>query len=124
MAYFIDLFSPETYETFARSHRDISGFRFRHKNMAERIKSGDVFVCYLTRLSCWFGLLEVINGPFIDNKPIFDKENDPFVVRFRVRPTVWLDIDKSIPIHDDAIWTGLSFTRGLEKGSLGWTGKV
>ena len=77
-----------------------------------------------TRLSRWFGLLEVINGPFIDNKPIFDKENDPFVVRFRVRPTVWLDIDKSIPIHDDAIWTGLSFTRGLEKGSLGWTGKV
>ena len=39
--------------------------------MAERIKPGDVFVCYLTRLSRWFGLLEVIEGPFIDDKPIF-----------------------------------------------------
>jgi hypothetical protein len=124
MAYFIDLFSPETYEAFARSPRDISGFRLRHKNMAERIKAGDVFVCYLTRLSRWFGLLEVIEGPFINDKPIFVPENDPFVVRFRVRTTVWLDIEKAIPIHDDAIWNGLSFTRSLEKGSLGWTGKV
>jgi hypothetical protein len=68
--------------------------------------------------------LEVIEGPFIDDKPIFVSENDPFVVRFRVRPLLWLDIDKAIPIHDDAIWTGLSFTRGLERGSIGWTGKV
>jgi hypothetical protein len=30
MAYFIDLFSPETYEAFGRSSRDISGFRLRH----------------------------------------------------------------------------------------------
>jgi hypothetical protein len=41
-----------------------------------------------------------------------------------VRPTLWLDIDKGIPIYDDAIWTGLSFTRGLEKDSIGWTGKI
>ena len=51
MAYFIDLFSPETYEAFKRSSRDISGFRLRHKNMAERVKPGDTLVCYLTRLS-------------------------------------------------------------------------
>jgi hypothetical protein len=75
-------------------------------------------------LSRWFGLLEVIRGPFIDHTPVFVQENDPFVVRFRVRPNVWLDIDKGIPIHDDAVWTGLSFTRGLERGSLAWTGKV
>lgn len=124
MAYFIDLFSPETYEAFTRSSRDISGFRLRHKGMAERIKPGDVFVCYLTRLSRWFGLLEVVQGPFIDDKPIFVPENDPFVVRFRVRQLVWLEIEKAIPIHDDVIWSGLSFTRGLERGSIGWTGKV
>jgi hypothetical protein len=124
MAYFIDLFSPETYEAFGRSSRDVSGFRIRHKGMADRIKAGDVLVCYLTRLSRWFGLLEVIEGPFIDDKPIFVPENDPFVVRFRVKPVVWLEIDKAIPIHDDEIWTGLSFTRGLERGSIGWTGKV
>lgn len=124
MAHFIDLFSPETHEAFARSTRAVSGFRMRHKGMAERIKPGDTFVCYLTRLSRWCGLLEVIDGPFVDDKPIFVTEGDPFVVRFHVRPTVWLDIDKSIPIHDDVIWNGLSFTRTLEKGSIGWTGMV
>jgi hypothetical protein len=92
--------------------------------MADRIKRGDVFVCYLTRLSRWFGLLEVVEGPFIDDKPIFVPENDPFVVRFRVQRLVWLEIEKAIPIHDDVIWTNLSFTRGLERGSIGWTGKV
>jgi hypothetical protein len=124
MAYFIDLFSPETYAAFSRSPRDISGFRSRHKGMAERIKPGDTFVCYLTRLSRWFGLLEVIEGPFIDNKPIFVETDDPFVVRFKVRPLVWLDVEKGLPIHDDAVWSGLSFTRRLERGSIGWTGKV
>ena len=88
MAYFIDLFSPETYDAFARSPRDISGFRLRHKNATDKIKPGDLFVCYLTRLSRWFGVLEVIDGPFIDNKPVFVIGNDPFVVRFRVRPKV------------------------------------
>lgn len=102
----------------------MSGFRLRHKRMAERIKTGDTLVCYLTRLSRWFGLLEVRDGPFVDSTPIFAPENDPYVVRFHVRPIVWLEIDKAIPIHDDLIWKGLTFTRGLEKNSLGWTGKV
>jgi hypothetical protein len=124
MAYFIDLFSPETYAAFTNSARDISGFRIRHKNVAERVKAGDLFVCYLTRLSRWFGLLEVIDGPFIDSSPRFLPEHDPFVVRFHVRALVWLEIERGIPIHEDAMWRGLSFTRGLDKGSLSWTGKV
>ena len=124
MAYYIDLFSPETYMAFAQSQRDISGFRLRHKNLASRVKPGDVFVCYLTRLSRWFGLLEVVEGPFIDSSPLFEPDNDPYPVRFKVRETVWLDFERALPIHDDAIWEGLSFTRGLEKGSLSWTGKV
>jgi len=124
MAYFIDLFSPETYEAFKQSSRDISGFRSRHKRMAERITSGDILICYMTRLSRWVGALEVIDGPFIDSTPIFLPENDPFVVRFRVRPVVWLDVDKAIPIRTEKIWNGLSFTKELEEGSIAWTGKV
>jgi hypothetical protein len=124
MAYFIDLFSPETYEAFKRSSRDISGFRLRHKRMAERITSGDMLICYMTRLSRWVGALEVIDGPSIDSTPIFLPENDPFVVRFRVRPVVWLDVEKAIPIRTERIWNGLSFTKGLEEGSIAWTGKV
>ena len=122
MAYFVDLFSPETYEAFSRSTREISGFRLRHKGIADRIKAGDI-LCVTSRAFPMVRI-EVLEGPFIDDKPIFVPENDPFVVRFRVRPAVWLAIDKAIPIHDNAIWSGLSFTRNLEKGSIAWTGKV
>lgn len=44
MAYFIDLFSPETYDGFSRSNREISGFRLRHRGVADRVKPGDTLV--------------------------------------------------------------------------------
>src|SRR5689334_16162842 len=124
MAYYIDLFSPETHEAFSRSSRDISGFRSRQQNIAERIGAGDLLICYVTRVSRWCGVLEVLEGPFRDNTPIFLPTDDPFVVRFRVKPEVWLPIEQSIPIHDEKIWNAMSFTRHLPKGSIGWTGKV
>lgn len=124
MTYFIDLFSPETYEAFSRSTKTVSGFRMRQKGMADLIKPGDLFVCYVTRVSRWCGLLEVVEGPFIDSTPIFLPENDPFVVRFKVKPRIWLPLDQSLPIHDVSIWNSLSFTRTLVEGSIAWTGKV
>ena len=124
MAYYIDLFSPETYLAFSNSAREISGFRERHKSVAARIRPGDTLVCYVTGLSRWVGLLKVIDGPFIDHTPIFVPENDPFVVRFKVKAATWLDLEKAVPIHEGVIWKGLSFTRDLQEGSLAWTGKV
>ncbi|MBI4515062.1 MAG: hypothetical protein HY699_04500 [Deltaproteobacteria bacterium] len=124
MTYYLDLFSPETYEAFGRSDRSISGFRPRQRNVAGRVQPGDKLVCYMTRLSRWFGLLEVLEGPFSDRTPIFVPENDPFTVRFRVRPVVWLPVDRAIPIHDDRIWSSLSFTKDLPKNSIAWTGRV
>jgi hypothetical protein len=40
----------------------------------------------MTKLSRWVGILHVIEGPYVDDEPIFYPESDPFVVRFRVRP--------------------------------------
>jgi hypothetical protein len=124
MGHFLDLFSPETYEAFARSDRTTSGFRLRHQNAASRIKPGDKLICYMTKLSRWFGFLEIIDGPYQDDKPIFYAEADPFVVRFRVKPLVWLPVEKAVPIFEDEVWNRLSFTRDLKRGTSQWTGKV
>jgi hypothetical protein len=124
MAYYLDLFSPETYEAFGRSARDVSGFRLRQWNAAERIQPGDMLVCYMTKLSRWCGILEVLDGPYKDDSPIFYPENDPFVVRFTVKPLMWLPKEKAIPVHEDEVWSRLTFTRGQEKGSSTWTGKI
>lgn len=124
MNYFLDLFSPETYEAFAHSDQSISGFRLRQKNAAERIQLSDRLVCYMTKLMRWFGVLEVLEGPFQDNTPRFYSDDDPFVVRFRVRPRVWLSVDKAIPIHEDVVWNHLSFTQGQTRGTPTWTGHI
>jgi predicted RNA-binding protein len=124
MAYFLDLFSPETYETFSKSDRTVSGFRLRHQNAAGRLKIGDKLICYMTKLSRWIGILEVQSEWFKDDSPIFYPTEDPFVIRFRVKPVVWLPKEKAIPIHDDRVWRSLSFTRDYEQNTPQWTGKV
>lgn len=124
MAYFLDLFSPETYEAFKKSNRDVSGYRIRHFNAANKVNVGDKFICYMTKLSRWFGVLEVISEAYQDSTPIFYESNDPFIVRFKVKPLVWLETHKAIPIHDDEIWNNLSFTRNYDKNSRTWTGKI
>lgn len=124
MAYFIDLFSPETYEAFSNSNRTISGFRERQRGVASEIKPGDKFICYMIKLSRWIGILEVKSTYFQDNKPIFYPVNDPFVIRFNVETKVWLKLEHTIPIWDDICWRHLSFTKNLPKHSLGWNGMV
>jgi hypothetical protein len=124
MAYYLDLFSPETYQAFSNSNRDVSGFRIRQEKTASRIQPGDILICYMTKLSRWIGLLEVTSPYFIDSTPLFIDKEDPFIVRFKVKPIVWLDEEQSIPIRDDEIWSSLSFTKGQEKTSAQWTGRV
>lgn len=124
MAYYIHLFSPETYEAFKNSDRTISGFRERHKNIAADIKPGDKFICYLTKLSRWIGVLEVQSTYFEDTKPIFYPADDPFTIRFQVQEEVWLSLEYSIPIDEEIVWNHLSFTQHLPKNSTSWIGMI
>jgi hypothetical protein len=78
----------------------------------------------MTKLGRWCGVLEVLSDWFIDKTPLFYPENDPFELRVKVKPLVWLEKDKTIPIRDDAIWNSLSFTKGSAKNSHGWTGRL
>lgn len=124
MAYFINLFSPETYQAFSGSNRDITGFRERQKNVAVSVKQGDKLVCYMTKVSRWVGILEVVSPFFLDDSPIFIHPLDPFTLRFKVTPKVWLPPEYTIPIYEDNCWKNLSFTKNLAKNSTGWTGIV
>lgn len=123
MNYYVDLFSPETAKAFESSSKDISGFRISRKTYVQnqKIGPGDRFVCYVTRIQRFVGVLEVQSDPYQDDKPIFTKDNDPFVLRFKVKPIVWLPLEKAIPIHHDKIWNTLSFTKDLNKDSNKWT---
>ena len=124
MAYYTDLFSPDTYEAFTQSDQSISGFRPRQKNAASKIRPGDKLVCYVTKISRWVGILEVTSEYFESDTPLFYSEDDPFVIRFRVKPLVWLPKEKAVPIHENHVWKALSFTQSHDKNSSHWTGKM
>lgn len=81
--YFLDLFTPETWAKFRAGGEGITGFRERQHGIAQQIKPGDIFLCYLTRLGAAMGfkiwipasdrgkVLEIIpsnlKGSFLDN---------------------------------------------------------
>lgn len=124
MAYYTDLFSPRTYDIFSKTDKKITGFRRNQEKTAKRLHKGDKLICYMTKFSRWVGVLEIQEGPFIDNTPIYYEENDPFIVRFKVSIISWPELDKTLPIHDKEIWENLSFTKNLNQNSSRWTGKV
>ena len=122
MAYFLDLFTPETWRAFLEAGATITGFRGRQRRLAgERISRGDIFLCYLTRLSRWCGVLQVDSEAYHDDSPIFE-DPDPFTVRFKVKPIILLEPELAIPIHDVRVWTELTMTNQYEQGSSYWTG--
>ncbi len=124
MAYYLDLFSPETYEAFSKSDQTVTGFRPRQSNAASKIKKGDFMICYMTGLSRWIGILEVLGDFFEDSSPRFYSEDDPFSIRFKVKPVVWLRKEHAIPIHDRQVWQTLSFTKEWDPKTSSWTGKL
>jgi len=123
MAYWSDLFTPETYEAFGRSDRTISGFRESQRTMADKVCIGDKFICYMVRTSRWIGVLEVLSGPFIDRSPIFVPEDDPFIVRFKVSCKLWLPLAQTVPIREPDVFSHLSFTRDVKPGGY-WQGPI
>lgn len=122
MAYFLDLFTPETWRAFREMGGIVTGFRERQRRVAfERVRPGDIFLCYMTRLSRWCGVLQVESGAYYDDSPIHD-DFAPYVVRFKVKPIVILENERAIPIYDDTVWSTLTMTKPYEKGIRGWTG--
>jgi hypothetical protein len=75
MAFYLDLFSPETYDAFGKSDQRVTGFRLRQMGAAQKVRPGDKLLCYMTKLSRWVGTLEVIEGPYVDNEPLFYPED-------------------------------------------------
>ena len=70
MDYWLDLFTGTTWREFRVAGANVSGFRSSRQKMVERIKPGDILLCYLTGVMRWVGALEVI-GSRIKSEAIY-----------------------------------------------------
>jgi len=115
MNHWLDLFTGTTWNEFRKAGANITGFRYRIRKTAGQIKPGDMFLCYLTGVKRWVGLLEVTGEMFEDSTRIWKEETFP--IRLPVKPLVMLDPVLGVPMDD--VKGKLSFG-----GSPAWTGWV
>jgi hypothetical protein len=81
------------------------------------MKPGDYLLCYLTGISRWIGVLEVVSEPFKDTTPIW--KDDEFPCRVRVRSLATLTPETAVPVLE--LRDQLSVFRDL-KNPNAWTG--
>lgn len=95
-AYWIDLFTGETWSEFLAAGGEVSGFRQTRWNSVQRLKPGDLLLAYLTGVSRFVGVLEVMSEAFHDASPIWQTEEFP--ARVRVRAVVTLTPKTGVPM--------------------------
>jgi predicted RNA-binding protein len=116
--YWLDLFTGVTWNEFKDAGGKISGFRKSRWKTVQKIKPGDYFLCYLTGVSRFIGILEVVSEPFQDNAPIWSDEEFP--CRLKVKTIIELTPETAIPVHE--LRDSLSFFQDL-KSPHAWTGR-
>jgi hypothetical protein len=95
-AYWLDLFTVETWKEFQAHGGDVSGFSEWRWGVVQRIRPGDYLLCYLIRVSRFVGLLEVIGEPFFSEEKIWSSKVYPS--RVPVRTILALSSDRGIPV--------------------------
>ncbi|MBZ5616388.1 MAG: EVE domain-containing protein [Acidobacteriia bacterium] len=115
--YWLDLFTPVTWQEFLQSGGKVSGFRDSRWNTLQKVKPGDYFLCYVTGISRWIGLLEITSEPFRDTAPIWKDESFP--CRVRVKAIAKLTPETGVPVKEMKDQLSVFQTAG---GALSWTG--
>ncbi len=96
--YWLDLFTVTTWKEFIDAGGEVSGFRESRWKTVRQIKPGDYLLYYLTGVSRWIGVLQIVSAPYKDFTPIWN--DDQFPCRMRVRTVVALTPDTAVPVQE------------------------
>jgi hypothetical protein len=117
--YWLDLFTGTTWREFLNAGGTVSGFREARWPAVQQIKSGDYLLCYLTGVSRWIGVLEVVSEPYKEDTPIW--HDNSFPCRVKVRVLESLEPDTAVPIME--LRSKLSIFQQMS-GPNAWTGRL
>jgi hypothetical protein len=121
VAYFINLFTEETWRETRDNGWRVSGHteRLRHR---DRIAEGDVFLCWVTKVSAFVGALRVTGKPFEvgpDGERVWKKALFP--LRYPVELVIRVPVDNGIGLaqvrehsSDASLWSWMFRNSGNE----------
>jgi hypothetical protein len=116
----IDLFTGTTWSEFLAAGASVSGFPESRWKTAQQVRVGDYLLCYVTGISRFIGILEVVKPPYRDHTKLI-WHDAVFPCRLGVRVVETLTAEMAIPIME--LKDRLSIF-DPEKGPSSWTGYV
>ncbi len=99
MAYWLDLFTVETWREFKDAGGGVSGFRQSRWARVQKMRPGDRLLCYVVGLKRWVGVLEVVGEPWNSTEPPIWL-SDSFPARIDVRIELELTLETGVPAVD------------------------
>lgn len=97
MKYWLNLFSGKTWDEFLSYGGTVSGFPPSQKSSSKKVKVGDRFICYVTKIGRFIGVLEVLSETYEDYTKVYSGQQ-PFPIRFKVKPLVTVKYEEGIPV--------------------------
>jgi hypothetical protein len=116
-SYWLDLFTFKTWNEFLHAGGTVSGFSQGRWSTVQKMKPGDLLLCYLTGVSRFVGVLEVTGSPFQDESPIWS--DSTFPSRVPVRVVHQLEAETAVPVLE--LRNQLSVFQGLNNPNF-WSG--
>jgi len=113
------LFTGTTWQEFLHAGATVTGFREARWKTVQQIYLGDYFLCYLTGVSRFIGVLEATSDPYWDETPIW--KDEVFPCRVKVELIASLTPETAVPIFD--LKEQLTIFQNL-KSPAAWTGHV
>lgn len=93
--YWLCLFNPTTWQEFLDAGGEVMGFPETRQSTVKRIKPGDYLLAYMTGVSRWIAILEVVDEPYDDLTRIW--QQTLFPCRVKVRMVTSVDIEAGVP---------------------------
>jgi len=97
VAYYVDLFTLETWHEFQAAGARVSGFRESRWGHMKRMQPGDRLLCYLVGAKRWIAVLRVTGKPYMAHEPVIWKVDD-FPCRVAVEVELQLTPETAMPV--------------------------
>ena len=98
-SYWVQVFSVETWNEFIHAGASTTGFRLSRWGYLQKVKPGDYLLCYLSRVSCWVGVLEAQSDAYLDNTTRIWR-GEVYPCRLDVRLLRSLPVERAVPIRE------------------------